>query len=219
MRRPAYAALSPQKDWFQNVSLGDRVIHTVTNEADHRWTPAMDDTFNRIRGNALTPGTSYDAPNVVSAFNFVRGKSLNDIRELLDRANIPPEAKDVAKGLWVRLFDEAHHEREHRVVTPEGHFGDIIYSNQKDERGRPMIDPAAWGSLSEIGKSVGAVEAGQAGDPSRLHELMGMRHKVRNFYNNLLDPNGPRGDITMDTHAIAAALMRPFKQQLARGHA
>lgn len=40
--------------------------------------------------------------------------------------------------------------------------------------------------------------------------LMGEKHKVRSFYNNLLAPNSTRGDVTMDTHATAAALLRPL---------
>ena len=44
---------------------------------------------------------------------------------------------------------------------------------------------------------------------------MGQQHKVRNFYNNIVDPmyaqNNPSiGDITADTHAVAADLMKPL---------
>jgi hypothetical protein len=35
-------------------------------------------------------------------------------------------------------------------------------------------------------------------------------HKIRNFFNNIVDPDNPAGFVTMDTHAIAAALLRPF---------
>ena len=39
---------------------------------------------------------------------------------------------------------------------------------------------------------------------------MGNQHKVRNFYNNIVDPHSTAGDVTIDTHAIAAAHLRPF---------
>ena len=39
---------------------------------------------------------------------------------------------------------------------------------------------------------------------------MGERHKVRNFYNNIYDPNNSNGDVTIDTHAVAAGLLRPL---------
>jgi hypothetical protein len=35
-------------------------------------------------------------------------------------------------------------------------------------------------------------------------------HKIRNFYNNIIDPMSKDGDVTMDTHAIAAALLLPL---------
>ena len=37
---------------------------------------------------------------------------------------------------------------------------------------------------------------------------MGGEHKVRNFYNNLVDPDGEDGDVTIDSHALAASWMR-----------
>ncbi len=39
---------------------------------------------------------------------------------------------------------------------------------------------------------------------------MGERHKVRSFYSNIIEPNSPHGDVTMDTHAVAASLLRPL---------
>ena len=35
-------------------------------------------------------------------------------------------------------------------------------------------------------------------------------HKIRNFYNNIVDPMSKEGDVTMDTHAIAAGLLKPL---------
>ena len=45
-----YAALSPQKDWFMNVSLGDRVLHTYMNHLDQPFTSEMAATAQRIYG-------------------------------------------------------------------------------------------------------------------------------------------------------------------------
>src|SRR5262249_25727890 len=50
------------------------------------------------------------------------------------------------------------------------------------------------------------------GDANAISQLMGERHKVRNFYGNILDPYSERGEVTIDTHAVAAALMRPLAQ-------
>ena len=37
---------------------------------------------------------------------------------------------------------------------------------------------------------------------------MGAMHKVRNFYNNILLPDSPNGHVTIDTHAVAAGLIK-----------
>ena len=69
----------------------------------------------------------------------------------------------------------------------------------------------AWGSFNEIGKGVQALESG--GDMSVLSPLLGERHKVRSFYNNIEDPNeywGEFGDVTGDTHAVAGNQLRPL---------
>jgi hypothetical protein len=39
---------------------------------------------------------------------------------------------------------------------------------------------------------------------------MGNQHKVRSFYNNILDPHSANNDVTMDTHAVGASLARPL---------
>ena len=39
---------------------------------------------------------------------------------------------------------------------------------------------------------------------------LGDRHKVRSFYNNILNPMSDRGDVTIDTHAVAAGLLQPL---------
>jgi hypothetical protein len=64
----------------------------------------------------------------------------------------------------------------------------------------------AWGSNVEIAKAISAI-----GNPTRdnVSERMGEKHKVRNFYNNIFDPQSTHGDVTIDTHAVAAALLRP----------
>ena len=45
-----FAVLSPQKDWFMNVSLGERVLEVMTTKQDAPWTPEMQATAQRIYG-------------------------------------------------------------------------------------------------------------------------------------------------------------------------
>jgi len=189
------AAMSPQKDWYQNVSLAHRVIHTMKGMGDnfyHNFTfsPEMEKTLQGLE--------NLNKPEYAGIHNMIRGKSLGD----LDRANIPDDEKAIAKAMWVRLHDETYNSKDHRIVNPEGTFGDFV----KTKSGKNAA--AGWGSLTEIAKAVQALDT--AHDPQKLSELMGEKHKVRNFYNNILHPNSSKGDVTIDTHAVAAALMRPL---------
>ena len=189
------AAMSPQKDWYQNVSLAHRVIHTMKGMGENfyhgfTFSPEMEGTLQRI--------PSLNKAKYAGIHNMIRGKSLGDI----DRDNIPDDEKAIAKAMWIRLHDQTYNSKDHRIVNPEGTFGDFV----KTKSGKNAA--AGWGSLTEIAKAIQAMD--NAHDPEKLSELMGEKHKVRNFYNNILHPNSSKGDVTIDTHAVAAALMRPL---------
>lgn len=191
----ALAALSPQKDWYQNVSLAKRVLDSLRGEdpnfyKNQVFDPKMEETF-RSRESLNKP--VYD-----KLLAMTSGKSLHDI----DTMGLPPEERATLKALWIRMHDETYRDPEHPIVTPEGDFGEPV----KTAKG--ASSKVAWGSLNEIAKAVRAVEA--AHDPRLLSQLMGERHKVRNFYNNILSPNSKHGDVTIDTHAVAAGLLRPL---------
>jgi hypothetical protein len=187
------AALSPQKDWYQNVSLAKRILDVMRGNGGNYYngfptSPEMEAKFKAtksLRGYNKT-------------FDTIKGKTLAD----LDADDASPELKLARKALWIRLHDEAHNDRAHQIVSPEGEFGENVKTLKGADAG------TGWGSLGEIGKAISAIES--ADDPGRLSGLMGERHKVRNFYNNMLDPDGPHGDVTIDTHAVAAALHRPL---------
>jgi hypothetical protein len=176
----AIAALSPQKDWFQNVDLANRVHHIVHNANDIPYTPEMTQTAPRIFGD----------PKFATGLERIQGKAYRDLTDPSDKA------------MWLRLYDEAHHDRSYNVLTPEGKFSHVATNADGSN------SDVAWGSLGEIGKAIQALEA--KGDLERISPLLGERHKVRNFYNNLIDPNAASGDVTIDTHAVAAGLMRPL---------
>lgn len=172
----ALAALSPQKDWFQNVSLAERVLDTLNERADAGMDDAMRETADRI----------FPVEKYAAVREALEGKTLREMSDGLAAA-------------FVRIYDETYNEPAFKVLTPEGEFGDWVLT-KKGERRR-----VAWGSLNEIGKAVSV-----ARDPSRenINSRMGGKHKVRNFYNNILAPNAPHGDVTIDTHAVAAGLLR-----------
>jgi hypothetical protein len=174
------AVLSPQKDWFMNVSLGQRVLDIATKQQSTRWDSSMDVIAKTIFGDAKY------APMV----NAIRGKTLAEVKE------------PGLKAMWLRTYDQAKNPREHQIVSPEGDFVGV----RMNQDGKTPTQ-TGWGSLNEIGKAIVILE-----DPriDTISMNLGQQHKVRNFYSNIYAPNDPAGPVTIDTHAVAAGLLRPL---------
>lgn len=185
------AALSPQMDWFKNVSLAHRVIDIMSNHHDKPFDDQMLFKFGDLTELAKKP-------EYTGLAQMLHGKSLTDI----DNLGLPEKERVAAKALWLRTHDETYGDRRHHLVTPEGDFGEYVTSASGAPKG------TGWGSFNEIGKAIKAIELKD--DPEAISPLMGMKHKVRNFYNNILAPNSTKGDVTIDTHAVAAGLYRPL---------
>ncbi|QIO34332.1 DUF7178 family protein [Bradyrhizobium sp. 1(2017)] len=177
----ALAALSPQKDWFMNATLGERVGDIVMNNP--RATSDME-AWIRSQPKVMA------ADNAEEMLRRISGQRLDQLNP-----------KDAA--LFVRAFDEAHNTRNYRSILPEGDFGDWFTTQSGDP------SKVAWGTFGDIGKAVSAIQSG--GDMDTISRLLGEKHKVRSFYNNIEVPNDPRfGDVTADTHQVAAAQLRPL---------
>lgn len=173
------AVLSPQKDWFMNVSLGQRVLDVMTKQQSTRWDSSMDEMAKII----------WSKEKYAPMVDAIRGKSLAEITD------------PGLKAMWLRTYDQAKFPREHQIVTPEGDFAGL----RLNQDGTPT--KTGWGSLNEIGKAIVILE-----DPKveTISLNLGDAHKVRNFYNNIYAPNDPAGHVTIDTHAVAAGLLRPL---------
>ena len=172
------AALSPQKDWYQNVSLAERLMGAVNAAKKQGMTKEMKEKISEIY-----PGDKYK----------------KDRDAVLSRPF--DKLTDEQKAMWVRSYDQANNPRRYRIVTPDGKFMDFAKTKAGENA------KAAWGSNTEIGKAISVLE-----NPSieNISAKMGGQHKVRNFYNNIIRPNDPYGDVTIDTHAVAAAHLEPF---------
>jgi hypothetical protein len=173
------AVLSPQKDWFMNVSLGRRVIDIHTTKADEPWTDEM-----MTKAQTIFADEKY-AP----ILNGISGKTYSQLET-------PGE-----KAMWLRIYDETYNDRSHNIVSPEGEIQGVRLSG----KGEPF--KTGWGSLSEIGKAIDILD-----NPAveNVSSKLGDQHKVRSFYNNMYAPMDDAGDVTIDTHAVAAGLMRPL---------
>jgi len=181
------AVLSPQNEWFNNISAADRVMNVMKNHLTTPVTAGMYDVAIR-----LSKGEPFEVISRAMK-QELEGRSLSDILGLADTNAV---YKDIAANL-LRIIDMNVHGPEVYVVSPEG-----VASGIKTDVGG--LVRFAWGSTSEIFKAISIFQ-----NPSieNISEKIGKGNKVRNFYNNIVSPNSEKGQVTVDTHAMAAAFL------------
>ena len=213
------ASLSPQKDWYQNVRLAqlvgmafkenppmtDKMIEKQKSIVKEGLKPKQkslekaQEKYKKSKSNKNLKALekqkkSYlkyinSSNEIIDALTSYLGKNLNDV-------------PDYIKPYMVRLHHEINTSKDYRVLRPDGVPMD--FALKKDGKTRAKL---AWGSYSEIGK---AVSIYLNGSPENITRALGEMHKIRNFNNNIVDPMSEDYDVTMDTHAIAAALLMPL---------
>lgn len=180
------AVLSPQMDWFKNVSLAERVINIFKNRQNEAWSPAMTAWVESWVNASADVETKSSRQKVLDEIKPLEGVALSEM-------NLRQSA------LFVRVFDETYNERKYRLVTPEGGFGDYVTNSDDGDAS------VTWGGFDTIEKAISILEDGSF---KNIDEKLGAEHKVRNFYNNIISPNSADGHVTIDTHAVAAALVK-----------
>ena len=185
------AALSPQKNWFENVALAERIIkHHTELGPNAPWSQAMDDITTTVPPARKKQGnTSFQDGKNNAILESIKGKPWGELET--------PEQK----GMWIRAYDEAHFGREFREVSPEG---DILGYYAKNDGTPSLASHQGFGTLAKV---VRILEGD--GTLNSISPELGKEHKVRNFFNNILNPDSFK-DITVDTHQIAAGLFRPL---------
>lgn len=181
------AAMSPQKDWFQNVSMAERALDILSKQGDSVWTDSM-----------LRYARSY-VFEAKEADEREKRQDAYDRAVQIKAANTPlKNMSDGDAAVFIRAYDEAFHSRNYRIVTPEGGFGSLMLANDNSTP-RTMM----WSGYGPIKKSVSIYRDGTR---ENISEQLGFEHKIRSFYNNISAPNSDISHVTIDTHAVAAAL-------------
>ena len=185
------AALSPQKNWFENVALAERLIkHHTELGSNAPWSQAMDEITTTVPASRKKLGnTSFQDGKNGAVLDSIKGKPWGELETPMQKA------------MWLRAYDEAHFGRQFREVSPEG---DILGYYLKND-GTPQL--ASHQGFANIAKVVRILEGD--GTLESISPELGKEHKVRNFFNNILNPDSPK-DVTVDTHQIAAGLFRPL---------
>lgn len=196
------ANLSPQKDWFMNMSLAERLLDIMSYRQDYEADKAMNDAFKRIvlyteKGKRiLAKDLTKEAKTSKSIWSKIKDKKLSEVKDA-----VPIRQINLAEAIWVRMYDEAHNPRAYRKMSPDGKILDF----QRKQNGEKA--DIAWGSFTEIAKGI---IAAKTPDLEKISISLGKMHKVRNFYNNIIAPDSNFGEVTIDTHAVAAALLKPL---------
>ena len=190
------AVLSPQKDWFMNMGLADRVRQIVKNQEKTKWTPEMTGWVELYNRSSTSEGTKEGRAQLLKDARRLEGTTLGKM-------------KDEDGARFVRVYDETYHSRTYRLVTPEGGFGDYARGGTDTETdlfGKKVGFPRniAWGTFETIAKAVSML---RDGSNENIHDQLGDAHKVRSFFNNIAHPESVEGHVTIDTHAVAAAVV------------
>jgi hypothetical protein len=130
-------------------------------------------------------------PALINEVKKMVGKKYNDLTQ-------------TQKAIWIRMYDEAYNSPSYEVISPEGRKVGLV--KKKDGTDSSV----AHQSFPFIQKAISVLD-----DPSKenISSQLGTAHKIRNFYNNILLPKLAKEDVTIDTHAVAAALLRPLAQK------
>jgi len=210
------AALSPQKDWFMNVAQAEQLMNVWKNHQDTKITPELvgAELEDMISGAVAKPGELRKAKPGETKVGALRRRSHNEqlhekardkrralLEQMLGKSVAELDADPHLQAWAIRALAQSLHGRDYRVVSPDG---DPMHLAAKDD-GTPQRN--GWGSMEEIKKGVRMLKNG---DLTSISDNLSNEHKVRNFYNNIIAPNTPFGDATMDTHAVAAAHILPL---------
>jgi hypothetical protein len=177
------AALSPKNEWNNNIEIAKRVIDTYKTKQNATWTPEMGKRFAEIAPKN---------PDLALLIDRIRGKKLSELQGADEKA------------AWIRLYDESHNVPQKSNYAPDG----SIRGFARNDSG--SISKSSWSSLPATMKAVNMIEDGSM---ENIHTLLGEAHKIRNFYNNIIDPWNKSGDVTIDTHAVGAGHLRPMSQK------
>jgi hypothetical protein len=182
------AVLSPQMDWFRNLSLGRRVIDIYNTKQDY----SLDDKMANYMLNAKSEGKmlfneKLTKKEIGLLVEEMKGKKFKEL-------SLPE------KAFFVRAYDEVYNSRDYENISPTGEVNGFV-RNADGSRGK-----VGWGGFGPIIKSISILEDGKI---KNISENLGEQHKVRNFFNNISSPND-KNAVTIDTHAVAAALLEPL---------
>lgn len=209
------AALSPSADWFINISNGYRIVRAMTTAQDVEFSPAF--TANALEGKLksfknFAKGSAkaiYKKHKVLTKSKLTKADRIKyDEFEAellaLEGRTLSEMRTDLERAYFVRYYDAVHHDMSYNIYNP---IGEVIDVARKKDGTVAMSTPQSFSNMAK------AISIFRDGSQENISLALGGNHKIRNFYNNIANPESMDGDVTMDTHAIAAAELKPFSNK------
>lgn len=179
------ASLSPQTEWFDNLSRAERVIHIMQRQRNVVITKEMHDKVI----DYLKTDKDESAGSQLMREMFVKYGEVS-IQQLMDKK---AEWREIAS--YVRILDAAVNSQSVYEYDPNGQRVGVIR------------DKLTWGSSLEIAKALAVIVDGSQ---QSISDSLGNANKVRNFYNNIASPDSVYDFVTVDTHAGSSIFMYPL---------
>ena len=184
------AVLSPQNDWFNNIENARQFLEVVTKYKEVSFDKDLLDAAAKYSNSkSSAPGDSEFIKRLKGYFEKYNGMSIADIEKIETDQGVD---LSLVKANMVRAISMAKLPQTVNEFAPDGNVAGLYSS------------PHIWMTDNVIANAFGIYN-----DPKNTSKYLGNGNKVRNFYNNIADPNSKDGYLTADTHALAVALNVP----------
>lgn len=209
------AVLSPKKDWYTNVDNAKRIMDIYKNHLDFVITKEMADKYIEIEG-VVPPKkktqSEREYKKIKAKAKAKQNAAKETVKGLIGKKINDPLIRDFMPEM-IRTYDETYGDKNFDILSPNGKSLGSARNNptkaqlKKDANAQGAFTKTSWAGYTAIGKAIRILENGNL---ENISKELGDAHKVRNFYNNIIDPNSDKGPVTVDTHAGAAAMLKPF---------
>ena len=99
------ATQSPQKDWYMNASLAERIAKVHKEHQQTGWSPEMEKAASVARPGGKDPVFDPKNETHTNLLTAIRGKTYGELTDPMHKA------------AWIRTYDEAHHQRRYRTIS------------------------------------------------------------------------------------------------------
>jgi hypothetical protein len=189
------AVFSPKKEWFNNIADAERFLDVMKNDYQTVFTKAdADKVISKLtkgKVNSLKSRRKIEDSQLKKFAELLNAhfKKYGEVSmEQMDRMGVSEEVQSqIVRGLMSLNYPK----NTYGMFNPDGTFD------------RPSTTTYSENSYDNMGK---AMRIYKDGSLQNIHQELGAYNKIRNFYNNIVDPNSPIPYVTADTHALSGAL-------------